>query len=576
MFNRLFDVFFKTPADNINPAQYRVLKRNIIIVMMVITMVPLSTVVLINHFQLKSYLKEEIKTPLYFLLNKTKNSIELFLDGRLSSVRFISTAYTIDELSDEQKIKKILTYLKKEFGGYVDLGLINPKGDLVSYAGPYALLGKNYSKQQSFQEALIKGKYISNVFLGHRKFPHIVISVQRLTEDGEVWILRATINTNSFDEVIREMGIDPKSDAFLIDSKGIFQTKSKFYGNILEKWPFDLPFMITDSCLMDKYEYQGNKIILCSTGFSVANYYLIIIKPPSVVMQSWQTLETRMVVAFGVSIFFIILIIFKLSEIIVNRIQNSDKRRESAFTKLQQTQKLSSIGRLAAGVAHEINNPLAIINEKAGLMNDIIEYSEKFDNQIKFGELTTDIISSVSRCREITHRLLGFAKRIEIQIEPLNINVIVNNVVGFIEKEALMKSIDVRLVLADALNVIVSDRGQIQQVFLNLLTNAVAAVENNGIITISTLNSDDGGIEILVNDNGIGISEDTIKKIFDPFFTTKNDKGTGLGLSISYGIVKKLSGNIHVESNQETGTTFAVQLPKSVIFEEGKEKDEQN
>ena len=575
MFNRFFDMLIKISTDKTSPAQYRNLKRNIIIIMMVITMIPISIVVLINHFQLKEYLKEEIKKPLYLLLNKTKNSFELFLDGRLSTVRFISTAYTFEELNDERHIKKVLNYLKKEFNGFVDIGLINSEGALVSYAGPYSLVGKNYSQQVSFQETLIKGKYISNVFLGHRKIPHIVISVQHLSEDGEVWILRTTIDTNSFENLIKKMEIDPQSDAFLIDSEGVLQTKSKYYGNILEKWPFEVPLRNFNSCLMDMYDHKGQEIILCGSGFSVANYFLIMIKTPSVVLRSWQTLEVNMLIAFGASVFFIILIVFNLSGIIVQRIEVADKRREDAFTKLQHSQKLSSIGRLAAGVAHEINNPLAIINEKAGLMNDLIEISGKYENQTKFVELIKAIISSVSRCKVITHRLLGFAKRINIQIEPLNINLIVTNVVGFIEKEALYKNIDIRLMLYDSLNMIVSDRGQIQQIVLNLLTNAVAACEDNGIISISTLNIDSGGIEINVNDNGVGISDDIIKKIFDPFFTTKNEMGTGLGLSITYGIVNKLSGSINVESNKESGTTFTVQLPKSVIFDE-ENKDEEN
>jgi two-component system, NtrC family, sensor kinase len=574
MFNRFFDMLIKISTDKTSQEQYRNLKRNIIIIMMVITMVPLSIVVLINHFQLKEYLKEEIKTPLYLLLNKTKNAFELFLDGRLSTVRFISTAYTYEELNDERNIKKVLNYLKKEFNGFVDIGLINSEGVLVNYAGPYSLLGKNYFQQISFQETLIKGKYISNVFLGHRKIPHIVISVQHLSEEGDVWILRATVDTNSFDNLIKKMEINPQSDAFLLNSEGILQTKSKYYGNILEKWPLEIPLRNFDSCLMDKYDHKGREIILCSTGFSVANYFLVMIKPPSVVLQSWQTLEGNMLIAFGGSIFFIILIVFNLSGIIVKRIELADKRREDAFTKLQHSQKLSSIGRLAAGVAHEINNPLAIINEKAGLMNDLIEFTEKFENQTRFRELTTAIISSVSRCKAITHRLLGFAKRIDIQIKPLHINLIVTNVVGFIEKEALYKNIDIRLMLSDDLNVIVSDRGQIQQIILNLLTNAVAACEDHGIITISTLNIDSGGIEISVNDNGVGISDDIMKKIYDPFFTTKNEMGTGLGLSITYGIVKKLSGNIHVESTKESGTTFTVHLPKSVIFDEENEDEE--
>ncbi len=567
MFKRVKTLFMRTAGEGSGPEHYITLKRNLVGVMLLITIVPLSVVVLINNFQLMAYIKDEVKTPLYSLITRTKNSFELFLDGRLSTVRFISTAYTVDELRDEKNIKKVLNYLKKEFRGFVDLGLINPDGELVSYAGPYELLGKNYSQQTSFQETLINGKYISNVFLGHRNSPHIVIAVQRLTEDGESWILRVTIDTNSFDRFIRAMNIDPKSDAFLVSSKGILQTKSKFYGDILEKWPLDVALTNYDPYVREGHDHKGRNVIICSAAFSVADYFLIVIKPPSVVMRSWHALKSEMMIAFGISVLLVVVVVFRLSRIIVNRIEGADKRREAALVKLQHSQKLSSIGRLAAGVAHEINNPLAIINEKAGLMNDLLDFSENFDNRDRFTALTSDIIGSVERCRVITHRLLGFAKRIDIKIEPLNINEIIREVAGFIEKEAMYKKIDIWLDLPEPLNLIASDRGQIQQVLLNLLTNAVAAVAENGIVTVATVNTGDEGIEFIVGDNGEGIPKAVIKKIFDPFFTTKNEKGTGLGLSITYGIVKKLCGSIHVESDEETGTKFKVRLPGSITQE---------
>jgi len=557
-------LFMRTAREGTGPEHYITLKRNLIGIMLLITIVPLSVVVLINNFQLMAHIKDEVKTPLYSLITRTKNSFELFLDGRLSTVRFISTAYTFDELRDEQNIKKVLNYLKKEFRGFVDLGLINPDGELVSYAGPYELLGKNYSKQTSFQETLINGKYISNVFLGHRNSPHIVIAVQRLTEDGESWILRATIDTNSFDRFIRAMNIDPKSDAFLVSSKGILQTKSKYYGDILDKWPLDIPLTNYDPYVRDGHDHNGRNLIICSAAFSVADYFLIVLKPPSVVMRPWHALKSEMMIAFGISVLLVVIVVIRLSAIIVNRIEGADKRREAALVKLQHSQKLSSIGRLAAGVAHEINNPLAIINEKAGLMNDLLDFSDNFENRNRFTDLTSDIIGSVERCRVITHRLLGFAKRIDIKIEPLNVNEIVREVAGFIEKEAMYKKIDIWLDLPEPVNLIASDRGQIQQVLLNLLTNAVAAVSENGIITVATVNTGAEGVEFIVGDNGEGIPKAVVKKIFDPFFTTKNEKGTGLGLSITYGIVKKLCGSIHVDSDEDTGTKFTVRLPGSI------------
>ena len=563
---QLFDI------TSLTPEHYTVLRRNIVITMMAVTIFPLGAMTVINHFQYRARLKNEITTPLIALANKTKHSMELFLKERLSTVRFIATAYSYEEISQEQNIKRTLNYLKKELGGFVDLGLINAKGDLVSYAGPYALLGKNYSKQTSFQETLIKGHYISNVFMGHRKFPHIVIAVQRLADDGKMWILRATIDTDRFDNLITSMGLDPQSDAFLVDGDGVFQTSSKHYGRVLEKCPVPIPFGRFQADIFETSDNNDKQIMVASIGFSSANYILIVVKPLSVILKSWYTLKTELFMVFAISLALILGAVIKITGVMVEKIKESDEKREDALTELQHNQKLSSIGRLAAGVAHEINNPLAIINEKAGLMNDLIEFSNKFEKN-KFMQLTSSVIQSVERCSTITHRMLGFAKRIDICIENIDINNVINDVIGFVDREALYRKINLKLELHSNLNRISSDQGQLQQVFLNLLTNAFAAVEDGGNIAITTDNNLDGGIIVRFTDNGSGIPEDAIIHIFDPFFSTKKGAGTGLGLSITYGIIKKLGGSITVSSQENYATTFTIVLPEKleILMEDSNE-----
>ncbi len=546
-----------------SPEYYIVLRRMIIITMMILTTLPLAIMIMVNHFQYRSHLRNELLSPIITMANKTKHSFELLLEARLSTVRFIATAYTYEELKDAQNIKRILSVLKNEFGGFVDLGLIASNGILESYAGPYPLLGKNYTEQTSFQETQIKGKYVSNVFLGHRKFPHIVVAVQHLNDDGQTWILRATIDTDQFDTLIHSMGLESKSDAFLVDNQGVFQTNSKLYGDTLEKCPFDIPSNRFESHIFETEDPDGQKVLIASAGFSTANYTLVLVKPRSVVLQSWYALKTELFVVFVIGFALILLTIIQITNSLVRRLKESDEKREKVMDELQHSQKLSSIGRLAAGVAHEINNPLAIINEKAGLVNDLLDYSEAFTNQAKFRLLVSSILQSVDRCRTITHRLLGFAKRIDLKIEPMETNVVVKDVLGFLEREALYRKIDIRLKLYEELNTIDSDKGQIQQVLLNLLTNAFAAVEDGGVIRILTENFKVSGVKITVSDNGSGIPDDIIQHIFDPFFSTKKEKGTGLGLSISYGIIDKLGGTINVSSKVGQGSDFVITLPKT-------------
>jgi two-component system NtrC family sensor kinase len=550
------------PTGGGSPDRYRLLRRNMIILMILVTILPLVFMGAINYHQYQAALKEEIVNPLRVLVNKTKHSFELFLAERVSAVSFIASAYTFEQLADENTLNRIFRVMKQEFKGFVDLGLIDDRGVQVSYVGPYALKGKDYAEQGWFHEVQVRGTYKSDVFMGYRKFPHIIVAVQRRTDDGKSWIVRATIDTERFNDLIASMGLDPKSDAFLLNRNGIVQTPSKWYGAVLEQTLFSLPPVSYETNIIEQKDPNGNDVFLAYTYFVDSPYVLMVVKFRSEVLKTWYALKSEIVLLFLGSVFVIFLVVFKLTDILVKRMRESDEKREAAFREMEHSHKLSSIGRLAAGVAHEINNPMAIINEKAGLMKDLIEFNPSFPEKEKFESLADAILQSVNRCRSITHRLLGFARRMEVQIELLDLNEIIKETLSFIEKEAVYRNIEIRLELADNLSRISSDRGQLQQVFLNLLNNAFAAVSDGGMVSVTTWEKDIDTEAVSIQDNGCGMSEETLKHIFEPFFTTKKGTGTGLGLPITYGIIKKLGGDIETQSKEGAGTTMTVYLPK--------------
>jgi two-component system NtrC family sensor kinase len=229
---------------------------------------------------------------------------------------------------------------------------------------------------------------------------------------------------------------------------------------------------------------------------------------------------------------------------------------------LIEAEKLASLGRIAAGVAHEINNPLAIINEKAGLLQDILLISGDLKHKEKFLNLIEGIVTSVNRCRAITHRLLGFVRRMEVTFEPMDINETVREVKEFLGTDISLKSIRFEMNLREDLPQVRSDKVQVEQILLNIIKNAIDAVEEGGFVQVATGTKEGTTVQISIRDNGPGIPKDQLKRIFEPFFTTKErGKGTGLGLFVSYGIMKKLGGTILVESETGKGTLFVVELP---------------
>ena len=171
--------------------------------------------------------------------------------------------------------------------------------------------------------------------------------------------------------------------------------------------------------------------------------------------------------------------------------------------------------------------------------------------------MSRPLFNRLKDAETITHRLLGFARRMDVEAQILDVNEVLQETLGFLEKEALYKNVKLDLDLSKNLSKIESDRGQLQQVFLNILNNAMAAIGDGGTIAISSFERDSQMIGVTIKDTGHGMSDETLKHVFEPFFTTKKaGEGTGLGLSITYGIVKRLGGDIEVQSKTGTGTRF--------------------
>ena len=168
----------------------------------------------------------------------------------------------------------------------------------------------------------------------------------------------------------------------------------------------------------------------------------------------------------------------------------------------------------------------------------------------------------VVRAKTVTHRLLGFARRMEPMVEGVNINEILDESIEFLKNEARYRNIEIQANYAPDLPLTTTDQAQLQQVFLNIINNGIDAIGKDGQIIINTRTTKNNEISIEINDNGPGIPKEVLQKIFDPFFTTKEvGKGTGLGLSISYSIIEKLGGRIMVASEEGQGTTFTIYLP---------------
>jgi len=254
------------------------------------------------------------------------------------------------------------------------------------------------------------------------------------------------------------------------------------------------------------------------------------------------------------------------------KIQRLDaEKKEAEYRKQMEQQiivceRLASLGTLAAGVAHEINNPLAIIRESAGWMRQLFAKDELKDipRHDDFVKALDKVEKSVERASRITHQLLGFVGKSESTLLEVNLVELIEEAIQLISHEAQNRNIRIVRQMEPPLEPIWSDPYQLRQVLLNLLTNAIHAVNSEGTITITIENVGDCRT-ITVSDTGPGIPRENLDKIFEPFFSTKSPgQGTGLGLFVSRGIVEKLGGTIEVASKIGQGACFSVRLPKQL------------
>jgi two-component system, NtrC family, sensor kinase len=233
-------------------------------------------------------------------------------------------------------------------------------------------------------------------------------------------------------------------------------------------------------------------------------------------------------------------------------------------SRMIQAQKMAALGEISSGIAHEINNPLAIISQEVELMRHYLKASGPFNTErlLEVEGSVSQIDSQVNRCREITHRLLTLARKMDPVLQAVDLSRLVEDMVLLVEREALTRGVSFIREYGQGMSPSMTDPPLVRQVVLNLLNNAVQAIDGNGTVTVRT-GEDEGFRTIEVEDTGCGIEPEQMLSIFNPFYTTKPPgQGTGLGLSISNAIMARLGGEIAVESEPGRGARFTLRLPK--------------
>jgi signal transduction histidine kinase len=540
-----------------------------IFVLAATALLPLLVITIIHYQLLQESVDSELTLRAERLASNARRAVTFFLEERLNALRFTVNEIGYDQLTDLDHLAEILRNLKLGFGGLTDLSVIAHTGTQIAYAGPFNLEGKDYSNQRWFIECQKHHFYVSEIFRGYRDVPHIIIAAKSLRPDGSFFLLRATLETERLIQTLSTYETGAHAEIFLTNRSGIVQTPSKYYGDIFKKMSLPVPAYSQRTQVAMAEDDQMRSIIMgyayISTQIADTPFILMVVKQKAGMMHVWQQLRSSINWFVGLCTLTILVVIVITCTFIINKLYQADKAKAETMVLMEQSNQLASIGQLAAGVAHEINNPLALINETAGYVKDLFVLKEQFRQDDELIGYIDDILDAVERCGTITGQLLGFARKFEVKIQQVNLKEIISDVLVFHNKEAAYRNVKVHVDVPEDLPPIETDRGKLQQILVNLVNNAFQAMDSGCILDIEASPAEADKVRITISDNGCGMPEENLPKIFEPFFTTKEgNKGTGLGLAITYGLVKKLGGDISAKSKVHEGTTFTITLPARI------------
>ncbi|MFH2204957.1 MAG: ATP-binding protein [Elusimicrobiota bacterium] len=566
--------------------RYHSIKRSMISIVLIGSLTPLLLVMAVIGYEFHTTYRAKVLAYMVQTVEKEALTIDGFLNEKLADIKVLTRLYSNRQLKDSKFLANVLKHLQEQHGGvFVDLGLLDTQGKQLAYAGPFALGKADYGNAKWFKETMANQVYISDVFLGIRRLPHFVVAVKSESA-GESRILRATIDFVAFNHLIEDIRLGKTGMAFIINREGEFQTQPKIdvtsYIPVLQDFIWEKSSRAsrkgwaagkTDrsravrpvGIFTDKNPDYGKTAIYVTTLLKNDAWALVYQQDESDAYASLYRARRISLTVCLLGVILIILIATYLSRRVVQRLTEGARARELMSEKIVEAGKLASIGELAAGIAHEINNPVAIMVEESGWIEDILDdlKSDDIGNLTEIRNSVNQIKKQGRRCKDITHKLLSFARKTDPGEKEIQLNDLVREMKELSEQRAKYENIKFEMDLAEDLPNISVSASEIPQVLLNLINNAIDAIDHKegGQVTIRTrMEGEDVLLEVA--DTGQGIPEAIKKRLFDPFFTTKAvGKGTGLGLSICHGIISKMGGRITVDSTVGVGTTFQIYIP---------------
>lgn len=540
--------------------QRKTLKWRITAVLLIAALLPLMLSGFGSWVVFRGILERKSSEQMRSLVSSHARAIEDHLTQRVRLLQLTANSYSYEEISRIGQLQRTLSNLNQSSNqSFIDLGVIDASGDHVAYIGPYDLQERNYSDEGWFREVIVSGTYISDVFLGFRQVPHCVIAVNA-GDDSRQWILRATINSNKFDGLVSAEVLGEGSDAYILNRDGRYQTTPRA-GSVLDHAD-ELSISYHAGVQEQRVQTEQSTRVLMTTWINDQRWVLAVEQDLDAIQAPVDRAIADGAVVVAIALLLLVVTTIVATWHLTDRIDKANAQREEMSRAFMRSAKLASIGELATGLAHEINNPLAIISAEQTNISDILNDPKAIREEREQALDSSDRIKAqVQRCANITRKMLQFGRNEQSRPQPTDINPRLTEIVELMRRRASVRNVEITLEADDDLPDVLLDPIELEQVLVNLINNSIDALPDGGEIVVSAY-PDGELMHLEVTDNGVGIQAEDPERIFEPFFTTKPvGKGTGLGLSVSYGIVQSWDGEIRVESKRGKGTTMHIFVP---------------
>ncbi len=559
------------------PNHFSTIRRILFACMILVPLIPFILALGIGYYHFATSLENSTVASMKRIVGDHRHMIESFLGERKHDLEFILNSYRFEDLRRSETLDTVFDHLQRGSQAFVDLGVFNEAGVHVAYHGPYRLVGKVYKDATWFREVMEHNYYISDIFLGYRQVPHFVIAVTK-AEAGKKWVVRASIDTATFNNIVESIRIGKTGEAYILNVNGLLQTKPRSGGKLMEKYPDKIKYPSSHTgveTFMDK-DVKGVKYLYTTTWLQNKKWLLVVRQERADAFKALTSAVYMIILVLVIGGAAILSVAFYLTNHIVGRMEKMDTEKDRLNQQLIGASRLAELGEMSAGFAHEINNPLQIIKSEQSLIEMILADMKEKD-QLKESASLTELEDSmdqiklqISRCANITQAILKFGRQDEPKPQNIDLRAFIPEVTGMVAQKAVVHGISIEQDIAENTYPIHGDPTQLQQVLVNLYNNAMDAIlehhgTSGGKLIVSAGPKEKNTVEIVIKDNGGGISPENLNKIFSPFFSTKSvGKGTGLGLSICYGIIDSMRGTMEVGSEEGVGTTFTLRLPAMV------------